>query len=371
MSMFYELMMRKKEQIMYATIKGTLTENDGVFSGFSASNYLVLQDDITEIPTDFEIQTRISIPATNSGFAIHFLSYLGNSSGIRVFSSGKLNFYSKNNDNNTVEIIGTTVLSLDTFYFIKIKKVGNTITLYSSTDKITWTTEGTTTTTSTIPLTSKIGFGHCGNPNNNNYIFNGSIDLNNSYIKLGSTKYNLQAVVGYTVVGSPTITDGVVSGFSSANYLRLPQISAGTVKSFEISTKFTTGAILSDSTIIGILLSYNYGINLYANGKYLKGRIKIGANYYEVDSALNVVNINTTYYVKFIVDTTVGKEYLKISTDNSNWQIYEKDISTSVIDNSIQWQIGNGSVGVFGGSIDLNNTNIKVNNKLYFNGQQA
>ena len=43
MSMFHELMMRKKEQIMYATIKGTLTENDGIFSGFSASNYLALQ----------------------------------------------------------------------------------------------------------------------------------------------------------------------------------------------------------------------------------------------------------------------------------------------------------------------------------------
>lgn len=51
-------------------------------------------------------------------------------------------------------------------------------------------------------------------------MIDGSIDLNQSYIKINNTKYRLQAVVGYTVVGSPTIVDGVASGFSSDNKIK-------------------------------------------------------------------------------------------------------------------------------------------------------
>lgn len=369
MSMFYELMMRKKqENIMYATIKGSPTQSPyGIFSGFSSSNYLVLQNDITEFPTNFELQTRISIPSTNSGFAIHFLSYSGNSSGIRVFSSGKLNFYSKNNDNNAVEIIGTTVLSLDTFYFIKIKKVGNTITLYSSLDGNNWTTEGTTTTSSTIPLTSKIGFGHCGNPNNNNYIFNGSIDLNNSYIKIGSTKYNLQAVVGYTVVGSPTITDGVVSGFSSSNYLKTNGgFNISNVENFEVvicakpnSANCLIGAGSGDANSWKILFqsSQVWFIPKTQSASY---NLRIGATF----------DTNTFYYIKATKKGDIAT--ISYSTDGINWQEIKSDTiswGTSTADISIGY-LSNYATS-FNGSIDLNNTYIKINNKLWFNGQQA
>lgn len=377
MSMFHELMMRKKEQIMYATIKGSPTESpSGVFSGFSSSNYLQLQDDITEIPTDFEIQTRISIPATNSGFAIHFLSYSGNSSGIRVFSSGKLNFYSKNNDNNAVEIIGTTVLSLDTFYFIKIKKVGNTITLYSSTDNITWTTEGTTTTTSTIPLTSKIGFGHCGNANNNNYIFNGSIDLNRSYIKLGSTKYNFQAVVGYTIVGSPTITDGVVSGFSSGNYLTLNKaLTVTNTMDIEIYVRAKMPSTISSG--FNFVYSNTSGYPTYFFlGTYTSAVFTarmalqngVGLKFDDL-----YISVQTDTWYRFKITGKDGIWKLEIFDDNGNLlKTDTKDWSSSSVnaDYTFKFQCID-NTNTYSGSIDMNETYIKKDRKLWFNGQQS
>lgn len=359
-SMILANMLSQKPKIMYATIKGTLTENDGVFSGFSSSNYLVLQDDITEIPTNFEIQIRISIPATNSGYAIHFLSYSGNSSGIRVFASGKLSFYSRNNDGNVVEIIGTTVLSLDTFYFIKIKKVGNTITLYSSLDKNIWITEGTTTTTSTIPLNSKIGFGHCGDANNNNYIFNGTLDLNRSYIKINDTKYNLQAVVGYTIVGSPTITDGVVSGFSSGNYLE----TAGFAKyatdiSFDFKVVFQTSNVSVNRQILSsfaLACQISYGkIEFVVRNK--------NSSWVYCYGGPNLTN-NTKYYVRF--QYNLNKIILFISTDDINYTLINSvDIEfITVKDNKIKFGFENQT-------IYIDECYIKFNNKLWFNGQPA
>ena len=46
--------------------------------------------------------------------------------------------------------------------------------------------------------------------------------------------------VGYTVVGSPTITDGVVSGFSSSDYVQCSSLPSS-ITSFEHQLKFTTG----------------------------------------------------------------------------------------------------------------------------------
>ena len=60
----------------------------------------------------------------------------------------------------------------------------------------------------------------------------------------GTGKFRVPNEVGYTVVGSPTIVDGVVSGFGSSDYLKITQsVSLGS--NFEIKTKVVTGSDVS------------------------------------------------------------------------------------------------------------------------------
>ena len=363
MSMFYELMMRKKTQIMYATIKGSLTENDGVFSGFSASNYLLTQDNIAiNTNQNFEIRVTFTTGGDVSSFK-HLLETYGH----------PYDFYIDFKD--------------DRFRF-KFFDVNNTSVIYTLWHSITTNTQYTViwqyisaTNTHNISLVQN-GVVIASNSNTStiysyNYPFAigcsdivGSIDLNNSYIKIGSTKYKLQAVVGYTVVGSPTITDGVVSGFSSANYLNLGA-NVPYSNNFEMVFKFTTGTIGTTQAIFeGTTSNTGATIIISTNGKLF---VSAGNGSWIVNTAgTTVLSANTTYYIKFSYKNNVYK--LELSTDNVNWNTEISVESSSTISTTSNKSIGYStrfSGRVFTGSIDMNNTYIKINNKLWFNGQQA
>ena len=104
MSMFYELMMRKKEQIMYATIKGSLTENDGVFSGFAYNNYLATQE-IFDYSKDFEIVLKINtgtIEGQNQLIRNNYGSNMGSFGFVISIESKKIRSYIKDSEGNNI-----------------------------------------------------------------------------------------------------------------------------------------------------------------------------------------------------------------------------------------------------------------------------
>lgn len=379
MSMSYELMMRKKEEIMYATIKGSLTENDGVFSGFSNSNYLSLQQPFklnADTIAEFKVKINLTnnsilsgIIGTPNSYGMNFISandskltlYLGNGSSWNILSAKK----------------GTTLLQTDTDYYIRLLIDKGTITLLLSTDDITYTTEFTAVVTISEEYTYNLAYGRARGYEQ--YI-RGSIDLNNSYIKLGATKYNLQAVVGYTVVGSPTITDGVVSGFSSANYLYLP--SAPSWRNIDVLETFTTFTTSTMNTL-QIVMGSRYSqatccVEITSANKPLF-RITYsdsgGTTKYKETTINYVLSANTKYKVKnyFNKQTLVIKSELY---DENGIMLASESSSlasdyTFIANINDFWYGYNPQGGTFNGSIDLNNTYIKINNKLWFNGQQA
>lgn len=182
----------QKQNIMYATIKGTLTENDGVFSGFSASNYLELQQQL-DTTKPFELVAKINVNSIGSAQTV-----IGTSTstyiqlGVRGTGVAMMLLGTGGSSFNIGTLYSSTVLSTDTDYWIKGKFTGTKYELYLSTDGINWNLESSiesSTLISNSPITLQMGNGHTSN-----WYLRGSIDLSNSYIKLGATKYKIVAV---------------------------------------------------------------------------------------------------------------------------------------------------------------------------------
>lgn len=362
MSMFHELMMRKKEEIMYATIKGALTENDGVFSGFSSSNYLQIQDTFN-LQDIKEIVVKINLPSSalnknkyefilvKGNFRIacySYATYFG-AAGIDVSGVGNISF-------------GTN-FQPDTDYWLKYKNDGVNCSCAYSTDGTTWVAGGSK---SASTISSSTSITYLGLRNDTSAYFDGSIDLNNSYIKIGATKYNLQAVVGYTVVGNPTIVDGVVSGFGGGTYLQVTSSLPDYTK-LERFVKFNTGTGTNARTIIGNSPYGGIGINV---SNQVRTLIFTSSATYTTVTLSTILSENTTYYYRDILENGITTGYLY----DSNMVLLESKSQSTGEDFGRNTFIGRGENTerpFTGGTIYLNETYIKINNKLWFNGQQA
>ena len=90
--------------------------------------------------------------------------------------------------------------------------------------------------------------------------------INYNYI----TKQNVRHYDNFTVIGSPTVNDntGVVSGFSTSNYLKLPTAFNHSNNAWEILFKVRTGSDVST----------NQKIIHFSKGTDFNGRYGIGVN---------------------------------------------------------------------------------------------
>ena len=225
MSMFHELMMRKKEQIMYAMIKGTLTESpEGVFSGFSSSNYLQVNN---ALPTTignkyvFEGETELNSTPTTSEYIFSFFCNRKSATSVFGLLYSSSGYFAVAETDGTSETVhqGTIAYQINTLYKYRVETDLNTYIRVYINDVL-----GISVSLSynnIMPYDGTMYYGIYAN-SNSLPLTSGCINLNNTSDKINSMKYNLQAVVGYTIVGSPTIVDGVVSGFSGSDYLQLP-----------------------------------------------------------------------------------------------------------------------------------------------------
>lgn len=165
-------------------VVGSLTVEDGVASGFSASDYLKLE----KLP-DFSGDVEIVIKFNANTFTGDLMSWLTN--GIQCFvkfnADKTLNvFFASMGDNTThLKVSGSFVFSENTDYYVKIVKTAdNTLSVYYSTDGTSYTLDETTQNANagTIVLSSyyRIGVSSAYTPAD---AFDGTIDLSKSYIK--------------------------------------------------------------------------------------------------------------------------------------------------------------------------------------------
>lgn len=181
-----------------------------------------------------------------------------------------------------------------------------------------------------------------------------------------SVPYN----VGYTKVGNPTIVDGVASGFSASDYLKINN-NFSSSSNFEIVVRgtaiyaaaqraclvFNNGEkgfldIGSDSPGIRLALKYNGSLTsfrIYPN--LIEGQL-----YY-----IHIIKTNSTLTLGYSTD---GKNILlseDFSLTSFDW------IFSYILLGIAPWQ----SATSYGGSIDLNETYIKVNGVPWFTGKAA
>ena len=186
--------------------------------------------------------------------------------------------------------------------------------------------------------------------------------------------------VGYTVEASPTISNGIATGFSQNDFLRLiPKFEVEAGEDFEIFLKIKTP--VQFPTYSSGLFSLGYDGDTYGSGimVYSSGKLSYSGCLGSIVMN-NPLNINTDYYVKF--SRTNGITYLAYSIDKQNW-ITKNGTSASTNDAYKQQLEGTGYGCIFGkrsaynttsyftGSIDLNETYIKINDVYWFRGQPA
>ena len=172
-----------------------------------------------------------------------------------------------------------------------------------------------------------------------------------------SAPYN----VGYEKVGNPTIVDGVASGFSSSNCLQLNSYLQPGTNPWKVQIKATPNNVGNSQIICD---SYYFRINqaggvnslyltLYSEGDAYNSVVGTITNNTPFSLLLDCIDgKNVNVFLNDVLETTInlpsglrnGANYLKIGSDGN---VY------------------------FTGSIDLNNTYIKVNGVPWFTGKPA
>ena len=164
----------------------------------------------------------------------------------------------------------------------------------------------------------------------------------------------------YVIVGSPTIVDGVASNFSQTNLLFIDTpIDTGEVESLEVQVKFTTGPSFAH-TFEGIIGCVKGTFGFYVTdegvlrGVYLDDK---GTHDNPIGSGIQP---NTTYYAKMLLGANFA--ILGLSTDGKVWTetIYSSDDEQEITDDYILV-----ATHPFSGSVDLNETYIKINGKAW------
>ena len=178
--------------------------------------------------------------------------------------------------------------------------------------------------------------------------------------------------VGYTVVGSPTITEeGVVSGFSTNNRLVINS-NFDPTKPYIIQVKFKiTSSGTTGSTMVGVSTSglfnirYDRGTQGVAWSMGSPGNWSIGHL-----MSSTVLNFDVDYWLQ--AEFTGSKYILRLSNNGETFTEEASLESTSTPNKGTPFTLwlgdGHTQHWYMRGSIDLKETNIKVNGEYWFNG---
>lgn len=130
------------ENVQYDTnFVGSLTKENYVIRSFSTSNYASAKRQLPASFTEVVYETKFMFTNTSSIMDIISIHKSGWSDGwnIATGSNKKIRLWSKSSGN----VYGTTVMNLNTWYYVKVECTSGGCTAYLSTDGETWTEECT------------------------------------------------------------------------------------------------------------------------------------------------------------------------------------------------------------------------------------
>ena len=177
------------------TTYGTLTNTNGVLRNFSASNYATLPISNNLANDNFEVVIKFNTSLNSNDSQILWCVF-DSSTLYPLYSMGidahKLYFETTTGMTQILEIVGSSTISLNTDYYVRLVRNNNTYTLSLSTDGSVWTTEGSSTNSNYPTYTDAVYYlgVYTYNDGGTQYfeqILDGEIDLNGSYITLDNT----------------------------------------------------------------------------------------------------------------------------------------------------------------------------------------
>ena len=351
------------------TVVGHPTIVDGVASGFSSSDTVRIQG-ASAWTGNYELVIAFTTPETASTFN----GLLGQGTTKMYFRNGTLGFQYWGGSSNIWKTLATG-LNNNTKYYIKLARKDDTAWYsYISTDGINYTLTYTEKTYLIGIATTPLVFGYVDSTYPK---WNGSIDFNETYIKINGQpwfglcpvevqKHQLRGPVGYTVVGSPTISEGIASGFSASDYCAVSSAFIDSGVDFELCVTFTVNTI-QNRPILGVTNAYSNQrpmLSLTSSGDIVRFKIangltliadchiSAGVKYKAIVSRFGTTYTLNLYSGETLLDTQTLTSETLIGNGASNTFAVGCDKSTH-------------NAG-FPGSIDLNETYIKVNGKLWF-----
>jgi hypothetical protein len=345
---------------------------DGIASGFNATNCLQVPEIIEVGSNTWERVIKISTGSdVNSEQTIWGASPDHQGLLLRIVDGSKLRLWlSTNGTSWDLANLVTSSLSISAYttYYIKISFDGSQYLVDVSTDGISYTNY-ITFTSSTPIIYQRICMG-CHNYTGSAFDtpFYGSIDLSKSYIKVGDD--TVWDGTNYTKFGS-WIDDGVVSGFTTSNWLSIPSIIAFDSNPWEIGLKFRTGdVVVQKQRIFNSQTDLNGTMFLIdANGNF---EWRVNADNWVKHISSFIVSSNTLYWVKLKFD---GSSYImSYSTDDVTY-VDDITIFSSNTLTTVGYNIGASEASVarepFGGVIDLNNCYVKIGRSILWHGTKA
>lgn len=357
------------------TVVGSPTITDGVVSNVDGQNYLKINGTYNSGTSPFEVQADITTASVSNTYSRIF-----NLPGISLWTQGGVgNLKLDISTTNGTSINFSQGYQPSTRYVIKLVYDGsNSYAFYVNDTLISTQTGQPPNFSSTAWYTYYLAYADAVSGTTI------SMDLNNTYIKVNGqlwfgngfdrVKIRTAPYVRYNIVGTPTITDGILSGCDDSNYLSLPStLTIGENEDFDIRIKFKTNSLTSGGVVR--LLRLLGGTHDYASGIFWRPaqsaiQFNAGALNGSENTQIGGMITNTYYYVK--ATRTNGKNIVfGWSTDNVNWTTKSWENSaagsttTGYINNSIGRMSRADCTDVL---IDLNNTNIKVNGQYWWRG---
>lgn len=172
-----------------------------------------------------------------------------------------------------------------------------------------------------------------------------------------------------TVIGSPTVNSGVVSGFSSANYLTLPDVFSPASNTWELVYKIKFSNVSAHENFIGCK-NQNFPLVKLYNSKFMMYVSSNGSSWNVASEKTGtfVPTANTYYWIKL---RFTGSAYiLSYSTNGTSFTDDITISSTATIKGGFNLIIGHSWTDrpFTTGTVDLTGCYIKIGNSIVWQG---
>lgn len=354
-----------------ATIVGSFARIDeGIAIGFTASNYLT-----------FDIGTHSTSDLVEAVISFNTGTWSDTSAkACSIIQGGafpQLQIYNQKANQSYNSALGAYTYNTNEDVVWKIQIQNSTCNVYrldTATNEfvLDYTFSYSTAISGTVTL---------GYENSSRYLANGSIDLSQSYININGERW--WSGDSYTKVGS-WIDDGVVSGFSTSNYLSLPVLFRPASNPWERVICFKTSDTVAATQALNYINFANdflAGVHFHiGSGGQISAQISSNGSSWNIAESFvgtTVLSANTTYYamIRF-----TGSEYqLLLSTTGefNGEETLENSITSSTPiyqSNTVYDRLGFRSSSLpqlFLGSMDLTKCYGKINGQDWWRGTKA